>query len=307
MSPLEALQVLGLKPGKRYPAEKISKVAQQAVAVALIPFRFRTSPQQQEEARKKLAEVKEAKKTLECCASGGVVYVKKQAVAPAVSPPPAAAATPARPCHRAVHSLAMRKTASSARGSLSKVLSVPGSVTRHQITKKLVSATGNTLYVLWFFLTWPVRLFVQRRLWAGATSTVLTAALIWLCYSFVTGGVLGITSRLRSASENFNQVLVRSLKGRRSGSRHNPQSQETVFCVNGNTSMVVYLDGTAVIGSSSSVRKNVRRGTHKIEMHDEKGEIYSTKVDFPAGGTVTVECHDGYSRSAVILTVEVTK
>ena len=205
MSPLEALMILSLKPGRAYSAAQFEEAVTQAEKTILPIFRHPGGDlERHEEARKKLSLVSEAGRVLRAEIKNGKLLVKPRKAAPSASRRVASGKSAAR---RNVHSAAL-----AAGPSAVATRAAPSSPAAWTMFKTTLRALRDLLVVAWWLLTCPVRFLVERKLVRSAASLALTAVLIWLSLSFLTGGVQAITSQVRAICEVVNTFFTRTFR-----------------------------------------------------------------------------------------------
>jgi hypothetical protein len=288
MSPLEALEVVGLEPGKPYAAAQVDQAVSKADILALNRFRHSHDPKEQEQARQTLALVKEAERVLKGCTVGGVLNVKPLKSASGVSTrkvpgrpqkvgAPSAAATPqGRP------SAAPRPSATPVRVRVSQVW---------PMVLKALRATGDLLFFFWWALTIPVRLFVQRKLVAFAVSFLLVSGVLWCSWTFLTGGALGVSQTVESVSGWVNNTLAGLIEGHGGKTEQRANQEKTRLILEIDQAMELRLDGKPVLPGRDSALL-ISNGEHSIELRrrTDGQRVYSGTLCFPAGGSLRVVC-----------------
>ncbi len=158
MSPLEALQILGLKPGRTYSARQLEETVTQTERRELAVFRHPGGDlERHEQARKSLSLVSEAGRVLRAEVKNGKLLVKGQRARSSASQRAASGKSVAR---RTVHSAA----ASAVARSSAATRAAPGFPGAAAMLKTALIALRDLLVVTWWLLTCPVRFLVERKL-----------------------------------------------------------------------------------------------------------------------------------------------
>jgi len=194
MSPIEALAVLGLKPGRRYTEQKLNAVVTAHKIQAQNAYRSAATVHQQEAAIQMMQQISEAASALRACVKHGVLYVPRMRA-------PAARTRVARQS-RAVGSVPIPASTTATTAGFDA----------WSMLKTAFRAVRDLLIVAWWLLTRPVKLLIERKVVRSAASFVLVAILIWLCWTLLTGSIQALSSRVQALCEAVNGFLTKAIK-----------------------------------------------------------------------------------------------
>jgi hypothetical protein len=298
MTPLEALGIVGLEPGKRYTAAHLKHAVEQEETRALRRFRHPGigAAKGQEQAMQAFPLIAEAEKVLKGCMVGGILCVPSARTASTASTtrvPGRPRATAARP--KAAPAAARRQSTPRA------------GMGTHQVWPmffKGFRAARDLLFFSWWALTLPVRLLAQRKLVSVALSFLLVSGTLWLSWAFLTGGALGVSQTAETISGWLDNTLVGVVTGQRNAHGPHAGQDNTHLSLDLDAGMHLWLDGKPVPAGKSSLV--VSDGQHSIELKESNGQrLCSGTLCFPAGGSWQIVCHSAPSgRPEVALQVQ---
>jgi len=201
MSPLEAILILGLKPGRTYTASELEAALSEATRRELAAFRY---PQgdlsRQDQSIEKLRLLTEAGRILRAQLKNGKLRIEAQKPAPGVSR--SIASVSGLP--QGIAATARRVAPSAATRGRS-----PSALT---MLKTTLRALRDLSLVSWWLLTCPVRFLIEHKLVRSAVSFILVAILIWFSWKLLTGSIQALTSHVRAVCEAVNSFITQTFR-----------------------------------------------------------------------------------------------
>jgi hypothetical protein len=280
MTPIEALEVVGLRPGKRYTATQLDQAVRQAESLALVRIRHARTSKDQDQAMQELPVIKEAEKVLQGCLVGGVLCVKPQKAKAGVSRSKV-------PGHRTT---ATRRQVAPVATRPSGARSAKGFIQVQPMLLQAFKAARDLLFFSWWALTLPVRFLSQRRLVASAVSFLLVSGTLWCSWTFLSGGAIGVSQTAESLSGWLDYTLVGLVTGQRKAAERHSSLDQTHLILDLEEGAQLRLDGRMVPEGSRSLV--VSNGKHSIELTQNSGQSLCVgTLCFPAGGSLQVVSH----------------
>ena len=201
MSPVEAIQILGLRVGKTYTSGQLEDALTRAQGAALSIMRYSGGDiQRQEQAGKRLSLIGEASKVLKGEVRNGKLVVRRQPAIPAS----AGAVSSRRP---RIRQAARRAAPAPVTGG-----TAANGPSAKAILQQGVSALWNLAVVVWWLVTFPIRALIRKRLVRSAVALLLVAILLWLSWTFLTGGIRALALNVQAVCEALNRLLRRQFE-----------------------------------------------------------------------------------------------
>ena len=301
MSPMEAIQIIGLQPGLSHSDRAVDQAVTQAEIQAQNAVRFSATPQEQDGHIQRLQKIQEAANILRSRFGGGCVCIQG-AMPGRTTAPKVRAPRPSRPrtFPKRRPSLAHQLHRLSAAGPRH----LPSSATPRQVVGRLGRIMRDGLFVLWYILTWPIRLVLQRKLWKAAFMALLVAGVLWLCILLVAVGIVGLAARVRAATQSINRTPV-SIIGRAKSHSTSRSERKALLYADLAPSMTVWLDGQRLSSADGALDKEVKGGTYEIQVKEAAKILYRTGLHIPPGADVRLRSLGSVRNPHIQLTVEV--